>query len=88
MIASFSWGFITANEPGSTLSLLKWWSIFNIKSEKNNKSETRSIGFFTPDVCAVRRLQTSCDPIGENAFAYFSPGVALVGGMVGKSGYA
>ena len=28
--------------------------------------------FFTPDVFAAGRLQTSCDCIGENAFAYFS----------------
>lgn len=41
--------------------------------------------FFTPDVCAAERLQTSCDPIGENTFAYFAPGAALAGGMVGKS---
>ena len=41
--------------------------------------------FFTPDVCAAGRLQTSCYPIGENAFAYFSSGAALASGMVGKN---
>jgi hypothetical protein len=39
-----------------------------LKREKN-LVDTR---FFSPDVCAARRLQTSCDRIGEIAFAYFS----------------
>jgi hypothetical protein len=41
--------------------------------------------FFTPDVFAAERLQTSSDPIGENAFACFSSGAALASGMAGKS---
>ena len=40
--------------------------------------------FFTPKVC-VEAAQTFVYPIGENAFAYFSSGAALAGGMVGKS---
>ena len=36
--------------------------------------------------CLCRETaQTSCDSIGENAFAYFSSGAALTSGMVGKS---
>ena len=49
--------------------------------------------FFTPDVFAAGRLQTSCDPIGENAdmkgvpfmLRIFSSGAALESGMFGES---
>ena len=51
-----------------------------LKSEKYRRYDIFHSG------CLCRETaQTSCDPIGENAFAYFSSGAALVGGMVGKS---
>ena len=61
-----------------------WWKESFIRAVLKSEKYRRYDIFHSGCLCC-ETAQTSCDPIGENAFAYFSSGAALTSGMVGKS---
>jgi hypothetical protein len=52
--------------------------------EQKEKNISDAI-FFSSDVFAARRLQTSCNRIGEPSSAKSPQAAALTGGIIGKS---